>query len=272
MLVQILEHGVPYPGRYDIAMSDDVCALVRAAALLQALVEAEDPLGASEAARRAGTARNTAFRTLRTLAQLGWVTAIGEPPRYRISQEPARLFGRPWEHSSLTIAAHPQLKHLGQGIQETVYLAVRDGDRSVNVQVIEGHGMLRISGALGQGFPLHASAPGKVFLAFEPGLLERIIRRPLARRTPTTITTAAGLRQEIRRIRQQGWALNREELARGLVGIAAPIRDHSAACVAAMGILVPVSTCRSAEIHRRFGVVLQEAVAQTARALGYRGS
>lgn len=251
-------------------MNDDVRALTRAAALLQALATADEPLGASEAARRASTARNTAFRTLRTLARLGWITAIGEQPRYRISSEPARLFGSPWEKCSLTTAAHAPLKRLATTLGETVYVAVRDGERSVNVQVVEGRGMLRIAGALGQGFPLHASAPGKVFLAFEPGLLDRSVRRPLPRFTRATITTANALRLEIRRIRQQGWAINREELARGLTGIAAPIFDHSAACVAAIGILVPVSTCRVRDLKGTFAAALTTVAADIARSLGYR--
>jgi DNA-binding IclR family transcriptional regulator len=150
-------------------------------------------------------------------------------------------------------------------------MAVRDGNRSVNVQVIEGRGMLRISGALGQGFPLHASAPGKIFLAFEPSLLERVSRHPLPALTRTTITTTTSLRQEIKRIRQQGLALNREELARGLTGIAAPVFDHAATCVAAMGILVPVSTCRAQALTERFGTGLLSATAEISHALGYRG-
>lgn len=249
-------------------MRDEVGGLVRAAALLKALAGADEPLGASEAARLAGTARNTAFRTLRTLLKLGWVTAVGEPPRYRLSPEPARLFGSPWERSSLTLAAHPPLKRLAAATGETVYLAVRDGERSVNVQVIEGRGLLRIAGALGQGFPLHASAPGKVFLAFEPGLLDRQARRPLPRLTPATITTIAALRTEIRRVRESGFALNREELARGLIGLAVPILDADATCVAALGVLVPVASCQLAEATERFRPALTTAAGELGRALG----
>lgn len=220
-------------------MRDEVGSLTRAAALLAALAEADVPLGASAAAQRANVARNTAFRTLRTLRRLGWVSALGEPPRYRPSAGMAHLFGGPWQRCSLTAAAHPPLKRLSAALGETVYLSVRDDDRAVNVQVIEGRGLLRVAGALGQGFPLHACAPGKIFLAFEPGLLDRVVRQRLPALTPSTITGAAALRTEIRRVRKQGWALNREELARGLVGIAVPILDAEARCVGALGVLAP---------------------------------
>lgn len=249
-------------------MRDEVGGLLRAAALLRALAGADAPLGASAAARAAGVARNTAFRTLRTLLRLGWVVAVGEPPRYRISAEPARLFGSPWERSSLTLAAHPPLKRLAAATGETVYLSVRDGERAVNVQVIEGRGLLRVHGALGQGFPLHASAPGKVFLAFDPGLLERIARRALATLTPATITDPVELRREIRRVREQGHALNREEIARGLCGVAVPVLGPEATCVAALGVLVPVASCPAAEVASRFLPALHAAATEVARALG----
>jgi DNA-binding IclR family transcriptional regulator len=253
-----------------MVMVDDVGALRRAAALLTTLAEAPEPLGASEAARRSGVARNTAFRTLKTLAAMGWVVAVGDQQRYRLSGEPARLFGSPWQHSGLSVAAHPPLRRLAAAIGETVYVAVRDGQQSVNVQVIEGRGLLRISGALGQGFPLHASAPGKVFLAFEPGLLDQTARRRLAKLSDATIIEPERLRREIRRVRVQGFALNREELARGLVGLAVPILDASVACVAALGILVPVSSCRAAELAERYAEPVLAAASAISRALGRR--
>jgi DNA-binding IclR family transcriptional regulator len=251
-------------------MTSDVGALRRGAALLKVLAEAPEPVSASEAARRAGIPRNTALRTLNTLADLGWVTVADAQRRFRLSPEPARLFGRPWEHASLTVAAHPPLRRLAAAVGETVYVAVRDGERSVNVQVVEGRGLLRIAGALGQGFPLHASAPGKIFLAFEPGILERQSRRRLEAVSDATITDAEQLRKEIRRVRQQGYAINREELARGLVGLALPVLDASSHCVAALGVLVPVSVCKVNALVERFHKALSTAATAMSRALGRR--
>lgn len=251
-------------------MHNEAGALQRAAALLAVLAEAREPLGAAEAGRLAKVARNTAYRSLKTLTAMGWVIAVGEPQRYRLSAEPGRMFGMPWHHSSITEAAHPALRRLATATGETVYLAVRDGERSVNVQVIEGRGLLRVAGALGQGFPLHASAPGKIFLAFEPGLLDRIARRALPRISDATITSADRLRSEIRNVRRQGFALNREELARGLVGLAVPVLDAASACAAALGVLVPVASCRAQDLEQRFAAALTQAAGSISRALGRR--
>jgi len=248
-------------------MSTDVAALIRAEALLRALAASDVPLGASTVAQLAGVARNTAFRTLRTLSRLGWVESVGTPPRYRAGSRFSATADK-----VLTLAAHPPLRRLAAATGETVYLAVCDGEQSRNVQVIEGRGLLRVSGALGQGFPLHASAPGKVFLAFVPGLCERISARPLSRLTPATITTAEALRLEVRRVRQQGWALNREELARGLSGLAFPILDGESTCIAALGVLVPVAVCPTKSMASRFGQPLISAAEEISRALGRRAN
>ena len=75
--------------------------------------------------------------------------------------------------------------------------------------------------------PPHCSSVGKVLLAYAPlRVLERIAREPLERFTENTVTDPSALVVELESIRQNGYALDREELEVGLTSVAAPIFNH----------------------------------------------
>ncbi len=59
--------------------------------------------------------------------------------------------------------------------------------------------------------------------------------------TPHTITDPARLAEQIVEIRQRGYAIDDEEIEQGLRCVAAPIRDHSGAVIAAVSISGPTT-------------------------------
>jgi DNA-binding IclR family transcriptional regulator len=88
----------------------------------------------------------------------------------------------------------------------------------------------------GSVVPLHASALGKVLLAFDPGAARSVVHQPLAALTNRTITDKVNLQRELAAIRDLGWAGSNGEVEPGVAGIAAPIRDAGGYVVAVVGI------------------------------------
>jgi DNA-binding IclR family transcriptional regulator len=83
----------------------------------------------------------------------------------------------------------------------------------------------------------HALAMGKVALAAAPpDALLRYVDRGLIRFTPNTITDPDALLTELRRVRRDGVAVDREEFGEDLCCIAAPVHDRSGAFAGAVGI------------------------------------
>jgi DNA-binding IclR family transcriptional regulator len=121
----------------------------------------------------------------------------------------------------------------------------------------------------GSELTFHASAQGKVMLAFAPApLRERVLARPLHRFTEKTIVSSRKLEQELQEIVRQGYGAAPEEVALGLNAVAAPIFDAQGACVAAIAI---VDTVRYLPEKARPGDVAQliDAAQQISRNLGY---
>ena len=94
----------------------------------------------------------------------------------------------------------------------------------------------------GQRAQLHATAAGKVFLAYlDPAELAAYLARPLAASTPVTITDPAALALVVEETRGRGWAINRGELFAEAGGLAVPVLDATGACAAALGLNVPLT-------------------------------
>ena len=109
----------------------------------------------------------------------------------------------------------------------------------------EGNGFLRAAPRVGSSVPIHATASGKLFLAFAPELLAHS-EAPLERFTPRTAAAAGALEREVALARKRGWAVNREEWIPGLAVLAAPVWMKAAERLAAIvAVAAPVPRMRS---------------------------
>jgi DNA-binding IclR family transcriptional regulator len=125
--------------------------------------------------------------------------------------------------------SRPIIGDLVATVRETVTLSVVAPDGGLDlVDQVDAPAQLRPRSWVGQRFPLHTSASGKVLLAsYDEERLERFLREPLERFTPSTITTAEVLRAELGRVREQRYAFTVDEEEEGLTGVAAGINGQA---------------------------------------------
>lgn len=157
---------------------------------------------------------------------------------------------------------------------ETVHLAVLDGNEVLYVAKEEGTSAIRMVSAVGKRFPAYATGVGKVLLAnlSDTELYARIpddVVLPVI--TPNTITNPSELRRLIVATRTDGYALDYEESTPGLCCVAAPVHDAQGQIVAGMSISVP--NIRFTDVRR---IALLELIRNQANSLsailGYRVS
>lgn len=212
----------------------------RAIRILELVAEHPDQLGVTELGRRIGVHKATAFRLVSTLAQAGLVERAPGTDAYRPGFGLVRLATTALADLDVVRQARPVLERLAEETQETVNLAVLEGDEVVNIDQVAGsHAVLNVNW-VGRRTPLHCTSNGKVLLAHLPEPeWDRFLRSPLERRTPRTITDPAALRIQLRRARTLGYAYTREELEVGLNAVAAPVRGPSGEVVAAVSVAGP---------------------------------
>jgi DNA-binding IclR family transcriptional regulator len=217
---------------------------------------------AAELATELEVDRSTGWRLARSLVDVGWLHHDPASHRYRLGLPLFELGTRVLDTVDIRDDARRVMTDLVASTGESVDLAIRDGDSVVFIDKIDGTQEVRAYTRSGQRASLHATAAGKIFLAaMAPPELAAYLAGPLAAATQETITDPVVLASVVAETRRQGWAVNRGELFIEAGALAVPILDSTGACVAALGLNVPLSRLDDDRIR----VLVDELLAATAR-------
>lgn len=124
--------------------------------------------------------------------------------------------------------------------------------------------------AVGEELPPHATALGKVLLAYDGELADAVGAGGLPALTHRTITDPVLLRRTISEVRRSGWAGDIGEYRSGEASVAAPIRSRGGLVVGAIGITGPVDRLCDGQLRFRPAPIAQvrDAAAAVSRDLG----
>lgn len=231
-------------------MSNGTQSLDRAAELLSLIVRSEGPVTYTAIVDQTGLARSTTSRLLQGLERNGLLERDRDGA-FRGGALFAHYATRFDRVEALVAAAQPSLERLAEETGETVNLAVARGDTVVQVAQIDSTYMLGAMNWVGLDVPPHCSALGKVMYAF--GSLP-LPKGPLEKRTPNTITEPSTFKNELVKVRLNGFAITRGELEEGLDGLATPVFGADGLIVAALGVSGPAF--RIEESRTQFGELL----------------
>jgi DNA-binding IclR family transcriptional regulator len=227
-----------------------VQSLVMGLRILEALAKNGGLRGVTELARDLGTTKWVIFRHLHTLCEQGFATRDPVSEKYEVGRRlhalkdvlPSR-YG--WVHR-----AREDALRLRQETGLTVTIAVPVEDRT-GVRIIDVQGGTQNQNVLyilklGAFYEFHCSAHGKTALAFgDPELLETTLARGLTRITPRTIMSAEGLRREVKKVRDRGWADSYEQAEMNMSALTAPIFSAQGVYEGSIGIFGPSDQIRA---------------------------
>jgi IclR family acetate operon transcriptional repressor len=236
----------------------------RALALIEVLARSANGLPLTELTQRASLNISTGHHLLATLIKWGYV-ARTSGRRYALGARGLHLAQAFLKQVDLPRRAQPHAERIVEETGETVRLAVLQGDAVMTLLTRDGRHAVRVdAGAVGYAGPVHATALGKAMLAWVP---EHEIRRILAARgmaafTPGTVTDPDVFIQQLRLVRRNGHAIDREEFQPGVICVGAAIRNHLGAVVGAISASTPTLRAQEAHLAR-----MRDCVMVAARAL-----
>lgn len=205
-------------------------------AVLEAFENGGRSQSLAELARTADLPLSTAHRLLGELVD--WGALIRDHHgRYQLGI-------RPWELTlnaggQLRDTARPFLQELFSLTRETVNLAVREGDEALYLDRIYGSTRVPRAARIGGRLPLHATAVGKILLAFdEDWVRSAYLHHRLESRTRFTHVNPSRLDVELDRVREAGYATAIEEVRLGSCSIAVPVRTKEPHVEAALGLVL----------------------------------
>jgi IclR family transcriptional regulator, acetate operon repressor len=209
----------------------------RAARLLSAVVHAADPVTFTELAEVTGLAKSTTSRLLLALER-NHLVRRDDHGRFLPGEMFVSFAWRGGADTSLVAVAQPFLDRLAKVTGETINLGVASGTSVEQIAQVDCAYMIGGTNWVGLSVPLHASALGKVLLAYGAAKLPN---SELERCTDRTITTEAALRVDLAAVRARGYAITDEELERGLIAFAAPVFRYDGTVVAGLSVSAPTT-------------------------------
>lgn len=247
-----------------------VSGVERALDVLLLFTRATGPtLGVSEISRRLELSKAVVHRILATLRSRQLVDLDQHSRRYRLG--PAALaLGRAFlERVDIRDLARETLHRLSRITNETSTLSIPINGQRIYLDQVTPDREVKMTVPVGQPFPLHAGSSSKALLAFLPAE-ERdayLDSGSLAALTDHTVVDASHLRDELRIIRERGYAVSFGERQAGAGSVAAPVLNHDDRPVAVLSICGPVERIRG-RIDELVAVLLPE-VAQLSARLGH---
>ena len=273
-----------------------VGSVTRAVALLEALATSESGLGVNELARRIGVNASTASRLLATLQEGGLVAREPGGP-YRLGLRLVTLADRVLAQQDVRTLARPLLMRLAADTGETATLSLPGDEAAITVDFVPSPSSVVSMARVGRPSIPHATAAGKVMLAFaegapvaaeEAGRSESVARdaaaraievaeavgpvathgaptaaEPLPAFTERTITDRARLAAELADVRRWGWAEAFGEREPDLAALAAPVFGREGELVAILGLQGPTG-----RLPAETRAVLSEPLVAAANELG----
>ena len=186
--------------------------------------------------------KSTVFRILATLTARRLLDRDEQSQTYRLGMLSLVIGARAMGELDLRRSARAHLESLVASTGETVHLSILSEDNALCVDKLDASRSMRMASFIGFLDPLHCSGVCKALLAFqdEPVRRQLMARMRFEPHTPHTITDPKRLAEQIVEIRARGYAID-DEIEQGLRCVAAPIRDHSGAVVAAVSISGPTT-------------------------------
>ncbi len=241
----------------------------RAISILE-LLSREGPTSVTEVAQELDVHKSTAYRLLATLAQRSLVEQDQATEKYGLGNGLTELAQAVHHDPDILAAAKPVCQYLCGQLGQTVTVSVLEGEDAVVIhQSLPSNSVLTVDWTGTRG-PIHATAAGKVLLAYLPsGRRKHLLREPLRATTEQTMTELTEIERQLLEVWESGYAVSVDELEEGLKAVAAPIKDARGRVLAALSVSGPSFRMGEGELDE-IGRQTADAANQISRTLGFR--
>jgi DNA-binding IclR family transcriptional regulator len=245
--------------------------LARGLTLLDSLADLGE-VGVAELSRRVGMDPSQVHRALRVLQQRAYVEQDPRTKKYRLASRVVELASSYLRRVDIRVEARPVLLQLQGTTNHTAHLAILSRHYSVIIDQERGPSANSLDIDMGDIAPLHATALGKVLLAYldPPALEQLLVELEYVPLTTHTTRSAEDLRAQLRDIRAYGYATDREEAYRGVCCVAAPVFNWTGKAIAAMSISGPSWAIEEA-LFPALAQQVRAAADTLSRHLGFQG-
>ncbi len=240
--------------------------LARGLAVIKSFDRHNQSMTLTEVAHKNDMSRASARRFLLTLKTLGYVNL--KDKKFSLTAKILELGRSFLETFNLTDTIIPYMEELSSNFDESCSAAILDGQDIVYIARIRT-GSTPLSLQVGERLPAYATSAGRVLLsALSEEQLDAFLEQvELKKLTPNTISDAQELKEEIRRIKLQQYAIVNQELTIGLCAMAVPVYNRDGKIAFCLNVSMHSSRVTQEEILSRYIPELQKASHQISNQL-----
>lgn len=253
-------------------MNDVVQSVDRALSILELLSEYDEGLRIIDISEKVDLHKSTVHRLLKTLIYKSFVEQDLVTNKYRISLKLYELGSKRIENLDILKASKPYTKTLMEKLNEVVHLVIRDGNDIVYIDKVEADNTIRMSSNIGKRSPLYCTAVGKAMLAYlDEKEVEDIWKSSnIEKLTKNTIVDFKVFKEELKKIRKEGYAVDDEENEIGVRCVGAPIFNYTGEVAGAISISGPAIRITS-DMVEGIGIEVKKCSDMISKELGYKG-
>ncbi|GAX91342.1 IclR family transcriptional regulator [Effusibacillus lacus] len=205
--------------------------------ILQEFSKEEPELGISELSNRLGLAKSTVFRLIRTLSEAHLVQQNKKSQKYQLGLGAFVLGSAVYHKMEIRKVALPYLEKLMKSTNKVVRLGVYDQGGVVYLCKLPEDQETRMFSSIGRRVPSYCTAVGKLLLACQSEQeITRVVEGDLKAFTPNTITCRHQLRNQLKEIKQKGYAVTYEETKKGICSVAVPVYNDFNEVISAISV------------------------------------
>lgn len=235
--------------RYPAINKKRISSMRNALRLLSLFTMDEPELNLSQLAGKLEVGLSTAYRLTNTLIYEGFIIKDPHTKCYRLATSILGMGTTIISQIDICHIAMPILEKLVSETGETAHLSILKGNQVVYLHKVESNHPVHLLSHTGKQNPFHCTSSGQVILAYQQeSKIEKVLDMGLASYTTKTITSEKKMRKLLSTIRNQGFAISKEEMHEGVISIAAPITDIAGNVIASLSIAGPTSRISSLKI------------------------
>ena len=248
-----------------------VQSLERSLDILLVFTHEQPEIGIVEICKKVELSKGTVFRLVYTLLVRGFLSQNKQNGKYSLGPKAFEVGSVALSQMEIRKVAYNHLEELRNTSGETVHLVIQDNAEVLYIDKYESSRSIRMSSFIGQRMPMYCTAVGKVLLAnLSDNEVESICRmKGMNKFTPNTITNLERLKNDLGKIREQGYGLDDEENESGLRCIAAPIRNPRGQVIAAISISAPIMRMSDEQVTLT-SEILRQTADKISFEMGYR--
>jgi len=235
-------------------------SIKRATQILKSFTANEKEFGVTELSKKLNLHKSTIHRILITLEDEGFLVKNKLTQKYSLGIKLFELGHILQNQIEVRSVALPIMKELAKKTGESIDLNIVSDNKRISIEKIESSQDIRKIIQIGKILPLYCGGSGKALLAHLPeeNIDTYIKETKLEKLGPNTITDPDKLKEHLKQIKNDGYAISFEERITGSVSIGAPIFDYTRNVIASISVSGPISRFPKDKIQLYISLVKEE--------------